>query len=340
MRKLTFIVMALALVLGLTQCKKEQNPANNENKGVRITLKVENTGNRHEVVPGTGAVNFQNGDVIYVGNGSTYIGTLTRTDGLFSGDILPQTDGTEIYFYYVGVTPKIDAGEFAQGVTTVVTAGIENQSTKLPVLSYNHVTYHTGTSSYTCKLKNQCGLVKFVLTEPISTATPITIGNMRHSASINFATPGINVVPSFGEVTLYAESETVRWALLLQQEEVLNPTVTVSGYTATITRVPEITRNAYITGGDAVSISLTAAAAVGHALSVSVVGEVVGTDGLAYAVADKDNLSTGVTAAGMVAYKDGSNGMVIALTDEASTMDWSTAMGENEAAAHTPAVSG
>lgn len=42
----------------------------------------------------------------------------------------------------------------------------------------------------------------------------------------------------------------------------------------------------------------------------------------------------------MVAYKDGSNGMVIALTDEASTMDWSTAMGENGAAAHTPAVSG
>ena len=83
------------------------------------------------------------------------------------------------------------------------------------------------------------------------------------------------------------------------------------------------------------------AAATGHALSASAVGEVVGTDGLAYDVADKDNLPTGVTAAGMVAYKSGSNGLVIALADEASTMFWSTANGATTgAAAHTPAVTG
>ena len=83
------------------------------------------------------------------------------------------------------------------------------------------------------------------------------------------------------------------------------------------------------------------AAATGHALSASAVGEVVGTDGMAYDVADKDNLPTGVTAAGMVAYKSGTNGLVIALADEASTMDWSTANGATTgAAAHTPAVTG
>ena len=80
--------------------------------------------------------------------------------------------------------------------------------------------------------------------------------------------------------------------------------------------------------------------ATGHALSASAVGEVVGTDGLAYAVADKDNLPTGVSAAGMVAYKNGSNGLVIALSDD-GTMDWSTANGATTgAAAHTPAVTG
>lgn len=78
----------------------------------------------------------------------------------------------------------------------------------------------------------------------------------------------------------------------------------------------------------------------GHALSSSTVGEVVGTDGLAYAVADKDNLPHGVTAAGMVAYKNGSNGLVIALKDEDSKMNWSTAKGESGAAAHTPTVAG
>ena len=90
-----------------------------------------------------------------------------------------------------------------------------------------------------------------------------------------------------------------------------------------------------------VTAVVKAAAPAGHALSASAVGEVVGTDGLAYAVADKDNLPTGVTAAGVVAYKSGSNGLVIALADEASTMNWSTANGATTgAAAHTPAVSG
>ena len=83
-----------------------------------------------------------------------------------------------------------------------------------------------------------------------------------------------------------------------------------------------------------------APAATGHELSASVVGDVVGTDGLAYDVSDKNNLPTGVTAAGMVAYKSGSNGLVIALADEASTMNWSTANGASGAAAHTPTVSG
>ena len=81
-------------------------------------------------------------------------------------------------------------------------------------------------------------------------------------------------------------------------------------------------------------------AAVGHALSESVVGEVVGIDGLAYAVADKDNLPSGVTAAGMVAYKSGSNGLVLALSDD-GTMNYSTAAsGKSGAAAHTPTVTG
>ena len=88
------------------------------------------------------------------------------------------------------------------------------------------------------------------------------------------------------------------------------------------------------------AVKEAAPAAEGHALSASVFGEIVGSDGKAYAVADKDNLPSGVTAAGMVAYKDGSSGLAIALADEANTMDWSTAKGATGAAAHTPKVTG
>ena len=63
-------------------------------------------------------------------------------------------------------------------------------------------------------------------------------------------------------------------------------------------------------------------AAEGHALSASVVGELVGSDGKAYAVADKDKLPQGVTAVAMVAYKNGSKGLAIQITSPASK-SWS-----------------
>ena len=79
----------------------------------------------------------------------------------------------------------------------------------------------------------------------------------------------------------------------------------------------------------------------GRALSASAVGNLVGTDGLEYALGDRNYLPTGVSAAGMVAYKSGSNGLVIALTDDAiHGTDWNTAMGPSGASAHSPAVSG
>ena len=83
-----------------------------------------------------------------------------------------------------------------------------------------------------------------------------------------------------------------------------------------------------------------AAGLTSYTLAESTVGMIVGTDGKAYDVADLGNLPSGVTAAGVVVYKNGANGLAIALTDEASMMDWATACGESGAAAHTPTVEG
>ena len=67
-------------------------------------------------------------------------------------------------------------------------------------------------------------------------------------------------------------------------------------------------------------------------------GNVVTTDGSVYAtVADASAASK--TAAGMIAYVSGiGQGLVIALADETSAMNWNTAI--TTAAAHTPAVTG
>ena len=97
--------------------------------------------------------------------------------------------------------------------------------------------------------------------------------------------------------------------------------------------VQDWTTGETLAGGQAQEIL----AAEGHALSASAVGEIVGTDGKAYAAADKDNLPSGVTAVAKICYVSGSNGLALALTDEGQ-MNWSTA--QTTCAAHTPAITG
>lgn len=60
-----------------------------------------------------------------------------------------------------------------------------------------------------------------------------------------------------------------------------------------------------------------------HPLSEAVVGEIVGTDGMAYPKDYKDRMPSGVSAVAVVAYKNGSSGLAIALEDVSdSQMTW------------------
>ena len=165
----------------------------------------------------------------------------------------------------------------------------------------------------------------------------------------SLTTPAGNVtltVDYYGQYTL--DSVPLDWQVKVGTAAPVSPTAYTTGNTQ-LGHVDNINETDSVElvppaelRGTIKSVTLVEAAAVeGHALADAVVGEIVGTDGQAYAVADKDNLPEGVTAAGMVAYKSGSNGLVIALTDEASEMNWSTANGATTgAAAHTPAVTG
>jgi len=216
MKRMSYFVMALALMLGLSQCKKESIEPQNEG-GVRITLNVENSGNRHAVDTELGTVTYQDGDVIYVGDGSHFIGTLTRESGTFSGTINPTPDdGEEIHFYFLGgLTPSVTP---EAGSTSDFTVNISDQTSKLPVLSYEHVTYYENTTSYSCELKNKCGLVRFPLE---NAAGSVKVSGMHTEATISFnGTPGITPTNTTGQVSLYSVSETEKWAILLPQGRV------------------------------------------------------------------------------------------------------------------------
>lgn len=250
-RKGIMMILAVAMILGFTQCKKNVEmiiPVADDS--IFITL---NAGNpRHSVNTGNGQVTYQEGDVIYVGNAGKYVGTLTcGNDGKFSGTISPApADASELHFYFVGgCTPS---ATLEAGTTTDFTVNISNQTSNLPVLSYEKVTYYTGTSSYSCTLKNKCGLVKFIPSSP--TSATVTLNGVYNMATIDFASPGITPTGEPGNIALYSVGESEKWAILLPQSGA-TATATIGGITYDITSFPNITNNYYNNTG--VNISST-----------------------------------------------------------------------------------
>ncbi len=192
MKRMTYLVMALALVLGFTQCKKEQMPANNQTEGIRITLDV-NGGNSNSRVdvdpmghtnPDYATVSFETGDVIYVGYNNAYVGTLTYSNGTFDGsvNISETVEGEHLHFYFLGgagFEPTVDGN-----TATVV---ISDQTTKYPVISYapsNEV--FTGEGSYSAKLMNKCSIMKFTVADGTPSTTAICITGMNNKVTLNF----------------------------------------------------------------------------------------------------------------------------------------------------------
>ncbi len=236
------LLLALALTLGFTQCKKkvEQVVPVNANK-VNITLNVDG---RHNVTPGgeNATVEYEDGDKIYVGDGTHYIGTLTCTSGVFSGDIVEPSNGTKIDFFFVGgLTPSVTP---TASTTTDFTVNISNQSSNLPVLSCGSAEYYHGTTEYNSELKNKCALVELTLTS--GTTDAVGIGDRYTQATINFgSTPGI--VPNTtttGMVTTKSESATKKYAIILPQAAVAGSHIAIGhvGYTLDI---PAINANDY-----------------------------------------------------------------------------------------------
>ena len=75
----------------------------------------------------------------------------------------------------------------------------------------------------------------------------------------------------------------------------------------------------------AVKKVVAVAVAEGHELTAAVKGEIVGSDGKAYAASDKDILPDGVRAVALVAYMNGTNGLALAMQDE-GWLQWNAAV--------------
>ena len=265
------LCLAAALLLGLSQCKKQETPITpstpeETEEGIHITLDVED-GGKHVVIPGTNTavVNYSFGDKIYVGDGTKYIGTLTNTGSTggtsshFEGTILSPSSET-LHFYFVG---GLETGTLTKGTTTSFTVNISDQSSNLPVLSYGNAPYAKDATSYTCMLENKCGLVKVGLNYSTSNVVKLmSNSNIKTQASINFnlsnpSNPSEGLDPitaaensETNNITLYSQNGKEKWAILLPTNIVNNTFVTIGTETYTYgVSVPVLGINNYINSG-------------------------------------------------------------------------------------------
>ena len=267
MKRIVIIMVLVVLALVLCQCRKKIDtisPADNAVKGVRITIDL---GSKHEVLPMEegGYVNYKTGDVIYVGYNGKYVGTVTcESDGKFRGNVaintlLPEDDPNNyLHFYFIGgKTPSVAP---TAGITTSFTVDISDQSVNLPVLSYARANqkYVDGVTEYTCTLRNLCGLVKFTPQYP--TLKAIIVRGMMTKATVAFANDSITPTDSIGDITLYSENGTAKWAILLPHGAIEDSVaVAIQGYTkcAIPSGVPAVENNAYLIDGVAIQMTPT-----------------------------------------------------------------------------------
>ncbi len=266
MKKLSTIIMALALVLGMSQCKKQETPATGNttptNPGVHITVNVgdkdgkDNNGERHNIAPQYGLFAFSNNDTLYVGHNGKYVGCLKYTNGFFDGTIYPDdVDDQPLHFYFLG-------GKGPKNPTlneTAFSINIADQSENLPVLSYGASTKpFTGTgTTYSTTLKNKCALVRFDLQNQGD--YEVTLSNVPTLATVNFAnpTPENAIVATEGQdyddITLYGEegNTAIRWAILLPGTNISpkqHSDLDTTTYTGDV-NLAELAYNDYINGG-------------------------------------------------------------------------------------------
>jgi hypothetical protein len=252
MKRISIIIMMLALTMGLLQCKKnEDQPAPNGGESRTIMLDVKSNGTKVDINTTTGLVNFETGDQIHVGSGGKYVGTLTYNGTVFTGAIANAVEGSPLQFYFLGnVTP---AETLTSGITEICSVDISDQTIKLPLISAapSYENYTASNASYTAQLLNKCALVKLNVSTASSAATCIT--GMNNKMTLDFSENTLK--PSKIENgTIKVAGSGEQWVILLPQAA-LEEGATGSAYSedfayiGTRGAVPAIVENGYLTTG-------------------------------------------------------------------------------------------
>ena len=266
MKKVSMVLAAVVLVLGLSQCKKQEQQTTNADGTVAITLDVRGgastgsatDGSRINVNPNNGVVNFEYGDVVYVASGQKFVGTLTNNGSTFVGNITNPTEGEPLYFFFLG--NKTPGEALTPGSSTSCSVNISDQTSGYPVISFatSNETF-TGAGLYTAFFLNKAALVKFDVTT--LSPTPTCILGMNNKVTVDFSTNAFayNQVDN-GLVKLPGWSGE-HWAILLPQAALAEgdegTVYTEDGnYMGTRPAISAITANDYLSEGFALTATV------------------------------------------------------------------------------------
>ena len=241
MKKISVILMAVALVLGMTQCKKRIEPVNptTNGQGLHISVRVDN-GAKHSITlsgDNVGKVDFEDGDFLWVLNNNQIVGQIFYDSNTHSfsgsigvdvthlwGDKLALKDSDYLYFTYTnneGPEMEVDdeTGLFEFSLD------IADQTEKLPLVSFGQTDEtlgyykdNVGLDDLSCELKNQCALVKFELDEPTADDVMLT----KVCSNLNLDIYNMTITPETGlqgVIQLYnpagENASKYRWGIIL-----------------------------------------------------------------------------------------------------------------------------
>ena len=251
-RKGMTLLLAAAMLLGMTQCKKRiENVTPSNNGGTWITLRVDD--NSKVDVNSNGVVTFEDGDFIIVLSEGEPVGALLHQGGVFQGplgtgsyigDAPDPTEGKPLWFVFMGNTFPDDEG--------FVNIGEQNDNMAVLSSGASNEYYSSSVSDYSATLMNKCALVKFTLTEP--TEAPVRI-NMVNKAQITIDPEtgeiGFEPISSTGLVALKnLGNNAERWAVVLPQSSaVTNATALIGNSVYNTAFIPAVQINELNTTG-------------------------------------------------------------------------------------------
>lgn len=283
----------------------------------------------------------------YLGTISPVAGTISA-DGdaaTFRGTISGATAGDKLMLVYHPDAFTIDA--YAAQTGTLASASALDCATAVvtvDAVSGTDVTITESKATFT----TQTAMLKLTLTTDGSTTiNPTSLKMTMALGTVTLKeftfTPDAATYTANGNGVLYfalPSADDVATAASLKLGYAVS-TTTLAGmkitYTATVgSDIYTVTKTGYsFEAGKYYAGTLTMTKlVVGRALTSAVVGDIVGSDGKAYAAADKDNLPSGVTAVAMVAYlgsaSDCTNGLAIALENVSSnSLSWNNSSSKN-----------